>query len=116
MLGLNAADVRAMAVSGQQHGLVALDAAGAVLRPAKLWCDSESAPQAARLSELFGWEIQPAFTATKLLWLKENEPERFARLAMVRGRCGARTASRARVCVEQRFRISPVSSMRVGRG
>jgi xylulokinase len=114
----DASEVRAVAVSGQQHGLVAMDASGKVrglspasllrrvvlsgclsralcalnecdertaaeslpragcslecratqvLRPAKLWCDVESAPQAARLSELFGWNIQPGFTATKLL-------------------------------------------------
>ena len=52
-------------VSGQQHGMVCLDAAGAVVRPAKLWCDTESAPEAAQLSEALGRVLPAGFTATK---------------------------------------------------
>jgi xylulokinase len=75
--------VRGMSVSGQQHGLVALDADFEVIRPAKLWCDTESAPEAAELAELFGWGVVSSFTCSKLLWLKRHEPDSFARLAHV---------------------------------
>uniref|UniRef100_A0A7S0R1R3 glycerol kinase n=1 Tax=Pyramimonas obovata TaxID=1411642 RepID=A0A7S0R1R3_9CHLO len=81
--GLDSACVQGIAVSGQQHGLVAIDSNDEVIRPAKLWCDTESAPQAAKLSKLFGWNLVPGFTATKLLWLKENEPENFHKMTKV---------------------------------
>lgn len=76
-------DVAAVAVAGQQHGLVALDTAGGVLRPAKLWNDTESAPQAARLvaergaagwAEACGSVPVASFTVTKLAWLADHEP------------------------------------------
>ena len=82
----------AVAVAGQQHGLVVLDAAGEVLRPAKLWNDTESAPDAAELVELLGpaaWAAAcgsvpvASFTITKLAWLRRCEPETFARVAAV---------------------------------
>ena len=82
----------ALSVAGQQHGLVALDADGRVVRPAKLWNDTESAPQSAALVDALGaaeWaaatgSVPPAsFTITKLAWLAEHEPESFARLATV---------------------------------
>lgn len=84
--------VDAVSVAGQQHGLVVLDASGAVLRPAKLWNDTESAPQARALRERWGrqrWAARTgsvpvaSFTVTKLAWLREREPETFARLAAV---------------------------------
>ena len=75
--------VKALAVSGQQHGMVALDASFAPIRPAKLWCDTESAPEAAELATQLGWGIVASFTSTKLLWLKRNEPENFGKLAHV---------------------------------
>ncbi|PRW34012.1 Xylulokinase [Chlorella sorokiniana] len=78
-----AARVKAVAVSGQQHGLVALDKDHKVIRPAKLWCDVESAEEAAELSQLFGFTLVPSFTATKLLWLKRREPQNWERLAHV---------------------------------
>ncbi|CAK0812888.1 unnamed protein product [Prorocentrum cordatum] len=78
-----AARVRGIGVSGQQHGLVALDASYQVLRPAKLWCDTQSAGEAAELAGELGWPIVASFTVTKLLWLKRNEPGVFARLAHV---------------------------------
>ncbi|MGI4829485.1 MAG: xylulokinase [Janthinobacterium lividum] len=84
------APVRAMAVSGQQHGLVILDENQAVIRPAKLWNDTETAGQnAALLQRLGGREayfqrfgIVPltGYTVSKLLWLSENEPENFRRI------------------------------------
>lgn len=86
-------EVAAIAVAGQQHGLVALDEHGAVLRPAKLWNDTESAPDANWLIERLGgpgpWAEAvgsvpvASFTITKLSWLHRREPEAFARLARV---------------------------------
>lgn len=76
-------EVAALAVSGQQHGLVALDASGHVLRPAKLWCDVEATQQAEALSGEFGFHLPPAFTAAKLKWLQEAEPAVYERLRHV---------------------------------
>jgi len=75
--------VRALAVSGQQHGLVALDVDLRVIRPAKLWCDTESAPEAEELSKSLALPIVASHTASKLLWLKRHEPEAWARLHRV---------------------------------
>ena len=82
----DASSIVSVAVSGQQHGMVALDAAGAVVRPAKLWCDTESAPQAASISasEAFGgWPMAASFTASKVAWMRDEEPENFARTRTV---------------------------------
>ncbi len=82
----------AIAVGGQQHGLVVLGVHGAVLRPAKLWNDTESADDAAALVDVLGPEAWatacgsvpvPSFTITKLAWLKRREPETFAEMARV---------------------------------
>jgi xylulokinase len=84
--------VAALSVAGQQHGMVVLDAARRVLRPAKLWNDTESAPEAAALVERWGarrWADVigtvpvASITITKLAWLREHEPEHFARVAHV---------------------------------
>jgi xylulokinase len=81
-------DVAAVAVAGQQHGLVLLDDAGEPLRPAKLWNDTTSAPQARALVERHGagaWAqasgLVPvaSFTVTKLAWVAEHEPEHLRR-------------------------------------
>ena len=86
-------EVGAIGVSGQQHGFVPLDAKHDVIRAAKLWCDTSTAPQCDELREalggraavidLIGNDILPGFTAPKILWLKQNEPDHFARLAHV---------------------------------
>lgn len=86
-------DVAAVAVGGQQHGMVCLDEAGAVVRPALLWNDTRSAPAALDLiAELGGpqsWVdavgLVPvaSFTVTKLRWLRDHEPEHAARTAAV---------------------------------
>ncbi|GLI65452.1 hypothetical protein VaNZ11_008833, partial [Volvox africanus] len=55
--GINASCVVGIGVSGQQHGLVVLGDDGQVLRPAKLWCDTESAAEADELSQKFGWKL-----------------------------------------------------------
>jgi xylulokinase len=73
------AAVRGVAVSGQQHGLVLLDARGQVVRPAKLWCDTESAREAEELSAILGFPLPAAFTATKALWVARREPELWRR-------------------------------------
>ncbi|MBS4753516.1 xylulose kinase [Nocardioides sp. zg-ZUI104] len=83
----------AVAVAGQQHGLVALDSAAEPVRPALLWNDTRSAPQArALVAELggpaacaaaLGSVLVASFTATKLRWLAENEPDNAARVARV---------------------------------
>jgi xylulokinase len=76
--------VEALAVGGQQHGMVALDAAGQVVRPALLWNDTRSAPAAADLvaelgaeawAEAVGSVPVASFTVTKLRWLAHNERE-----------------------------------------
>ena len=88
-----ASQVKAIGVSGQQHGFVPLDAKGEVIRPAKLWCDTATSPECdAIMASLGGVKgtikrqgiaVLPGFTASKILWLKRNEPQNFARLATV---------------------------------
>ncbi len=86
--------VAAVSVAGQQHGMVALDAQRDVLRPAKLWNDTESAPDAGWLLKQLpdgaaGWAAAcgsvpvAAFTITKLSWLHRSEPDAWTRLAHV---------------------------------
>lgn len=86
------ADVAAWAVGGQQHGMVALDAGGRVVRHALLWNDNRSAGAAADLIDEFGAEALAArtglvpvasFTITKLRWLRDHEPEHAAQVAAV---------------------------------
>ena len=88
--GTPVAQVLAIGVSGQQHGLVVLDAEFQVIRPAKLWNDTETAPENAALIARLGGEdacfkrfgIVPrtGYTVSKLLWMKMHEPENFARI------------------------------------
>ncbi|WP_308492879.1 xylulokinase [Microbacterium terrisoli] len=84
--------VEAWAIGGQQHGMVVLDDAGRVIRPALLWNDTRSAGTASDLIAEFGAETLAArtglvpvasFTITKLRWLRDNEPENAARVAAV---------------------------------
>jgi xylulokinase len=84
--------VAAMAVGGQQHGMVCLDAAGEVVRPALLWNDTRSAGAAADLvaelgakewAEAVGTVPVASITATKLRWLATHEPENAKRTAAV---------------------------------
>jgi xylulokinase len=91
-LGPAVDDVVAIAVSGQQHGLVVLDGEGRAIRPAKLWNDTTSAPQADRLVAELGpdhWAAAcgvvpvPSITVTKLAWLADHEPEAVARIAQI---------------------------------
>ncbi|RWU04781.1 xylulokinase [Pseudodesulfovibrio sp. S3] len=85
--------VRGIGVSGQQHGFVPLDAAGEVIRPAKLWCDTATTAQCSAVTEAMGGQeavvdaignsVAVGFTASKVVWLKDNEPENYDRLSTV---------------------------------
>lgn len=82
--------VRGIGLAGQMHGAVLLGEADRVLRPAILWNDGRSQPQCAELlereprtSEITGNPVLAGFTAPKLLWVKENEPETFAKMRSV---------------------------------
>jgi len=85
--------VRALGVSGQQHGFVPLDSDGCPIRPAKLWNDTSTVAENEILLKALGGTaaaieklgLAPAvgFTASKILWLKRHEPEAFARLATI---------------------------------
>ncbi len=86
-------EVVGIGVSGQQHGFVPMDAAGSVIRPAKLWCDTSTGSECEELTAALGGPaavirqvgnaMLPGFTAPKILWLKRHEPKNFARLATV---------------------------------
>jgi xylulokinase len=85
-------DVTAWSIGGQQHGMVALDADGRVIRPALLWNDTRSAGAAAdligeygaqRLAERTGLVPVASFTITKLRWLRDHEADNAARAAAV---------------------------------
>lgn len=86
-------DLKAIGVSGQQHGLVPLDKEGRVIRPAKLWCDTATTAQSETITKraggprevicCIGNSVAAGFTASKILWLAENEPENYEQLAAV---------------------------------
>jgi xylulokinase len=90
---IDRARVRGIGVSGQQHGFVPLDADGAVIRPAKLWCDTSTAKECEILERKLGGpravvrrcglRFLPGFTAPKILWLKRHEPASYKRLRHV---------------------------------
>lgn len=83
------AQLRAISLSGQMHGATLLDDAGEVLRPCMLWNDTRSHAQAARLDAMpefraiSGNIVFPGFTAPKVLWVAENEPDIFRRITKV---------------------------------
>lgn len=93
MAGVSGEQVQGVGVSGQQHGLVLLDAEGSVLRPAKLWCDTETTPENECLLAFLGGEhgslerlgvvIAPGYTVSKLLWTQEQFPELFTRVERI---------------------------------
>jgi len=92
-LGSRKKAIQGIGVSGQQHGLVVLDKNGQVIRPAKLWCDTSTVSQCEAFAERFGGAsgliakagntILPGYTIPKLLWIKENEPKNFKKIAAV---------------------------------
>ena len=86
--GVKPADIAGVGFSGQMHGLVMLDENGEVLRKSLIWCDGRTAEQCAEITERVGefrlieLTANPAltsFTAGKILWVRENEPEIFKR-------------------------------------
>ena len=92
-LGDRKDEVRAIGVSGQQHGLVVLDENDDVIRPAKLWCDTSTTSQCAEITTHFGGAnalmalvgntMRPGYTAPKILWLRQNEPAHWKKTASV---------------------------------
>ena len=86
-------DVAAISIGGQQHGMVALDESGEVIRPALLWNDTRSAEQAKTLNSEMGGDqamadavgsvLVASFTASKVRWMAENEKANADRLAAV---------------------------------
>ena len=90
--GVDLAAVEAVGLTGQMHGCVMLDREGQVLRPALIWCDQRTQPQCDwlegkigrdRLIALTANPALPNFTLTKLLWVRQHQPEIFARIAHV---------------------------------
>ena len=90
--GFDGADVAGIGAGGQMHGLVVLDENDNVIRPAILWNDGRTAKQVDYLNNEIGKDKLSAltaniafagFTAPKILWMKENEPENFARIAKI---------------------------------
>ena len=81
--------ITAIGLTGQMHGAVMLDENGAVLRPALIWCDTRTQPQCDWLTDKLGYEhlieltcnpALPNFTVTKLLWVREHQPEIFSKI------------------------------------
>lgn len=92
LCGQDASQVAGLGVGGQMHGLVVLDAEDNVLRPAILWNDGRTAKEVDYLNNVIGKDklsqytaniAFAGFTAPKLLWMKANEPELFARIAKI---------------------------------
>ncbi len=90
--GFDASQVQGIGAGGQMHGLVALDKDDQVLRPAILWNDGRTAKEVEYLNETIGRDklsqytaniAFAGFTAPKLLWMRENEPELFSRIEKI---------------------------------
>jgi xylulokinase len=86
-------DVEAISIAGQQHGMVALDADGEVIRPALLWNDTRSAKEADDLNREVGGDqviarkvgskLVASFTASKVRWMADHEPQNASRVASI---------------------------------
>lgn len=90
--GVHAADIKGVGLSGQMHGLVMLDKNDEVIRPSIIWCDQRTALECVQITELVGADklieitANPAltgFTASKIMWVKNNEPENFERCTKI---------------------------------
>lgn len=90
--GIRGEEVKGIGLSGQMHGSVFLDRAHRVIRPALLWCDQRTAAQCRWITERVGREdlvaetcnpVLTGFTAPKIIWLRDNEPEHYERLSRV---------------------------------
>lgn len=87
--GVSASDVSAIGLSGQMHGAVVLDGNDRVIRPSILWCDQRTAAECAEITERAGESVVKeitlnpvltGFQAPKVVWLKNNEPDNYARI------------------------------------
>jgi xylulokinase len=90
--GISPCELKGMGLTGQMHGLVLLNGNGEVLRPAILWNDQRTAAECdwitqrvgfTRLMELVGNPALPGFTAPKILWVRQHEPDVYARVAHI---------------------------------
>ncbi|MGM9625071.1 MAG: xylulokinase [Eubacteriales bacterium] len=90
--GVNPADIVGVGLSGQMHGLVMLDAENRVLRPSIIWCDQRTGAECEEITRSIGRErlisvtANPAltgFTASKILWVRNHEPEVYAKCAHI---------------------------------
>jgi len=90
--GIAPRDIAAVGFSGQMHGAVFLDENGKPIRPAVIWADQRSAEQCRRIYDIVGRErlarltlnpVAPGFMAASVMWIKENEPDTFARTRTV---------------------------------
>src|SRR5690606_31550105 len=86
--GIDVADIKGIGISWQMHGLVAVDREGKVLRPSIIWCDSRAVAYGEKAFRAIGPEKALAsllnspgnFTASKLAWVKENEPDLYGKI------------------------------------
>ena len=92
LCGFDGRSVKGIGVAGQMHGLVVLDENDSVIRPTILWNDGRTDKETAYLNEIIGKEklfeytgniAFAGFTAPKIMWLRENEPENFARISKI---------------------------------
>ncbi len=90
--GVHASDVVGLGISGQMHGLVMLDENNEIIRNSIIWCDQRTAVECEDIERLVGKErlieitANPAltgFTASKIIWVKKNEPENYAKCAHI---------------------------------
>jgi xylulokinase len=90
--GVDTGHIAGIGLTGQMHGLVMLDKRGNVLRPCIMWNDQRTGPQCAaiteqigarRLLQLTGNPVLPGFTAPKVVWVRDNEPEIYANMAQI---------------------------------
>jgi len=90
--GVKPSQVAGVGLTGQMHGLVLLDAQGEVLRPCIMWNDQRTAAQCAAITRKVGAEnvlrltgnpVLPGFTAPKIVWVREHEPEVYEKVAKV---------------------------------
>ena len=90
--GAKGDDIAGIGLSGQMHGLTLLDASGAVIRPALIWCDQRSQPQVDAINAQLGRDrvleaianpVLTGFTLPKLLWVRDHDPASYARIRKV---------------------------------
>jgi len=90
--GVRPDEIASVGLTGQMHGLVLLDREGQILRPCIMWNDQRTGGQCAAITERVGFErvlqltgnpVLPGFTAPKIIWVRENEPQIYAKVAHI---------------------------------